>query len=382
MKKITALFLCFAMVLGMTACGGKTTQDDVSEDTSETETTTEEETYVYPESIDNFFTIKSLEGWIKLHGRQIFTEDGHLTCDWSLNGFTIRVNAKGGTFKVHYETSYNPFFVAHVDGEEVFRGECPSENTEFEFQVPAGEHTIDIYKETEVSTSIGNKVDLTGITFEGEILKREPDKDLLIEVIGDSISCGDGSLGVYTKGQKWSKEDHSATHSFTYYLQEKLDADVTLCGRGGIGLCKDAGGFTMDILYDGLCFYRDKTPFKPERIPDVIVLEMGANDGSSTCTEQEYSDKLENFIQHLRGLYGKDTAIVWVGKSVTHYESMRRIILNTGDSDKMLFAVQHDYGGAGSAALETQSAGHPDAKGQEGFADAIIKCLKQNNLVK
>ena len=55
---------------------------------------------------------------------------------------------------------------------------------------------------------------------------------------------------------------------------------------------------------------------------------------------------------------------------------------NTGDSDKMLFAVQHDYGGAGSAALETQSAGHPDAKGQEGFADAIIKCLKQNNLVK
>lgn len=386
MKRITAIILGFALVLGVTACGGgapetQPTDTENKEEITSSETT-EEETYMYPVAHDNYYVMDSLKGWIKLHGRQVFTDDGQLTCDWSGNGFTIRVKTEGTTFKVQYFATYDIYFSAHIDGVEVARPSCPSNAQTFEFEVPAGEHTISIYKEKEISTTIGDFVNLQGITFEGEILEREADKDLYFEVIGDSISCGDGSLGVYTAGEKWKNEDHSATHSFSFYMATKLNADFSIVGRGGIGLIKPAGDFTMDILYGGMFLYRgDKTKFVPERMPDFIVVEMGAND-TSASTEQEYYEKLKAFIEYLRKMYGADTPLVWAGKGERNYGSMKRIMLEKKADDPMLFAVQYDYGGAGSAALTTQTSGHPDAAGQERFADAIIKCLKDNGIVK
>lgn len=220
---------------------------------------------------------------------------------------------------------------------------------------------------------------MVSFTFAGEILPADKDKDLLIEVCGDSISCGDGAIGVYTAGQAWKKEDHSYTHSFTYYIGQKLDCDMQLCGKGGIGITKEVGGFTNDTLYDGICFYRgDKKGWKPERLPDIIILEIGAND--SSASEAEYKDKLLSFMQRLRKKVGDDIPFVWAGKNQRNHMVVQSII----SSGKIpnLYAVMHDYGGKGSAALATQTAGHPDAAGQEGFADAIIKCMKDNGLIQ
>lgn len=246
-----------------------------------------------------------------------------------------------------------------------------------EAEIPAGEHTVTLYKENGVNNEGKKTVTVTGLSFEGEFLKPEPKKDLYIEVVGDSISCGLGSLGVYTAGQKWELPDHSYTHSFTYYLSKKLDADVELCGIGGIGIAKEVGGFTIDTLYDGLCFYRgDRKANTYTREPNIIVIEIGANDTSVT-DEREFREKMRKFILAIHEQH-PDSALIWAGRSERNYGAIKTII--SEENLENMFAVIHNYGGKGSAALTTQTAGHPDAAGQEGFADAIVKVIREKIL--
>lgn len=172
MKKYIAGLLCCTLIMGMilTSCGGteETKEGTQAESLSETETetqketepettvpeTTVEETLMYPESADGVYQMGSLEGWIKLHGRQYFTKEGVLTCDWSGAGFTMNVKSEGETAKVAVTNSYGVYFSVHVNGEEIARPLIETEG-EIEIVLPAGESKISVYKETEVNPDVG-----------------------------------------------------------------------------------------------------------------------------------------------------------------------------------------------------------------------------------
>lgn len=396
MRRLSVILLSLLFLLGMTACGsgiqdaettpasGNETPVPETEDTSEEETKVEHMTEgfetVTPVAENGVYTMSALRGWVKLHGRSRFLSDGALTADLSASGFTLRVDASGGDLTVCYRNNYRLYFAVFVDGTEVLRPLCEKGEGAFSVTLTPGVHTVEVLKETEARAENGAFSEITGISVDGTILEKEPDRDVFIEFIGDSITCGDGSLGTYASGEVWSLADHSATHGFAYLAAQELGADYALVAKGGIGFIKESGGATIDPFYDTFCIYRDRTPYTPARTPDLIVLEIGANDGS-VSTEEEYYNALTAFIAKLRALYGKEIPIVWFGSSDRNYGAMRRYMLEVKKEDPNLYATQYKCKGLGSAALATQSAGHPSAEEQETIAEALVKLIREKKLV-
>ena len=316
---------------------------------------------------------------VKWIGRTMQVGTG-MTADWSCAGFEMNLWAAGGEFRVYYEAGYKCYFAFFVDGVQVDRPLLNGDDS-FAVEIPSGNHTIKLCKETEIS-SAGAGITLKAVVFDGDVLERPADKDLYIEVAGDSIACGDGSLGTYKEGEKWVLADHSGTHGFGYLTAEILDADVSVVSKGGIGVVKPAGQYNIGQLYEYVNHYRsaDKYDFDGARVPDVILVEQGANDGS-VATDDEYFEALGEFVKMLRDKWGDAPAIVWVGKRQSHYETALRLKA-ARKSDENFFVFRFAYGGSGSAALTTQKAGHPSAAEQREMAEALAAFLRENGIAK
>ena len=159
-----------------------------------------------------------------------------ITADWSGNGFEMNVSGSGGTLTVGYKSSYSSYWVVLVDGAQVWRGQAASGTGTFSATIPSGNHTVSVVKETQISTSTSAYYDLTTLAFDGTIEKAPANKDLYIEFVGDSYSCGDGALGEYEAGVAWVASHDSATNGFPWFVANELNADRSIVARGGIGL--------------------------------------------------------------------------------------------------------------------------------------------------
>lgn len=311
----------------------------------------------------------------KIYGR--CTADAvFLTMDFSASGFEMTVEADGGDMVMSYIAGCDLYVAVFVDGKQVDRPLLNSGAGELKIKLSKGTHTVMVLKETEVSTS-GQALNLLSMTFDGKILDKPADRDLYIEFIGDSIACGDGSLGVYTAGEKWLLQDHSGTHGFAYLTAKNLDADWSVFARGGIGLMKPAGDYTAGQIFSFMNRYRDSvTAYKPTRIPDVVVVELGANDDKDDTAG--FVAAYNDLVDQIRGLYGEDVKIVWTGKNTNQFKAAQYVAQQREDAN--MYAFQFAYGGSGSAALTTQSSGHPSAEEQQLFANALTSYLEKNVL--
>lgn len=308
----------------------------------------------------------------KLYGRCAIGGFG-LNMDYSASGFEMNVNALGGDMVIHYYAEYDMYVAVFVDGKQVDRPFLQTGTGDLVIPLKAGDHTVMVLKETEVNTS-GKSLQLMSMKFDGTVLEKPADRALYIEFIGDSISCGDGSLGTFVAGQKWSLEDHSGTHGFAYLTAKNLDADWSIFARGGIGLMKPVGDYTAGQMFGYMNLYRDKlTPYTPTRIPDVVVVELGANDDKNDTAG--FVAAYNDLVDQIRALYGNDVKIVWTGKNTNQYNAAQYVAGQREDAN--MFAFQFAYGGSGSGALATQSAGHPNAAEQQAFADALTAFLQK-----
>ena len=391
------LSVLLGLVLTCTGCGGGNGETKRENEASEVASMTEsvktetpaeskEETLpetteapVYPEAENGIYSMKSLEGWAKFHNRFYFLKDGSMTADWSASGFTMNVENTGEKFLIHYKSMDQVWLSVWIDDEEHFRPCIEAGEGVVAVEMEPGAHTISVYRETEISPT-GKTFNLKGVSFEGTILARPEDGEFYVEFLGDSISCGDGSLGVYRSGEVWSREDHSATHGFPFLLSRMLGADFSIVAKGGIGLLNPSGDYTIDGLYPYVTGYRDHIiTYDFKRIPDLVVFELGANDGG--YEELDYYNKMAEMIKEIRTVYGKDVPILWFGSSERFYGSMQRYMRTVKNEDPNLYALQFKYGGSGSAALSTQSSGHPSAEEQQEIADKILEFLKEKHLL-
>ena len=309
----------------------------------------------------------------KLYGRCGVNSVG-LMLDYSASGFEMNVLSEGGNMTISYAAGYDLYVAVFVDGLQVQRPLLAAGAGTLTVPLDAGEHTVMVLKETEVNTS-GLTLQLLSMRLDGTVMEKPAERSLYMEFIGDSIACGDGSLGVYTAGQKWSLQDHSGTHGFGYLTARALDADWSVFARGGIGLLKPAGDYTAGQMFGYVNRYRDQvTAYTPTRIPDVVVIELGANDDKNDTAG--FVAAYKQLLEQIRSLYGPEVKIVWVGKNMTQYNSVQ--FVNGQLQDANLFAFQYSYGGSGSAALANQSSGHPSAAEQQALADALVQFLQKN----
>ena len=320
-------------------------------------------------------TLAGLYNDMKILGRTPVDGTGISTA-WPGTGFSIKVKSEGGPLKLGVNVGNNnstlPYYCVEVDGVQVDRPVMIG-TMEYTLELTAGEHSVTVYRDSCNSPQVPCKLEY--IDFAGEVLAKPENKALYIEVVGDSIASGLGSLGTYTQGVDWINEEHSVSNSFSWYVAQDFDADVSVVAKGGIGAAKTALDKTMPDVYPYVNGYTGDVPYDFARKPDLVIVELGANDGS--FTDAEFSEGLKRVYQQIMDGYGADVKILWVGKNERFYQASKNVAAELGANHD---AVLHNYGVSGSGP-SIAGAAHPNKDEHRVYADAITKHIKDNNIL-
>ena len=331
---------------------------------------------------------------LKLSGRTI-VESGYLTAEYSGTGFETNITVtKDSEIKLVYLTNYMNKLSVFIDGEKVKTELIQPADGELFVPVTAGAHTVKVVKESQLSSTTTAYFRYKSIGFPGTVDSRPEDKELLVEVIGDSYSCGDGADARYEAGTAWTSiRDDAITKSFGWYLSEMMGADFNEVGRGGQGLDGTAAQeaqsnkVTMPILFDYVS-YGDQASgkvYETTRTPNLVVIELGANDTCNASNQSNWVSIAKNFILKIKKRYG-DVPIVWAltGQKSYFYTGLYEAF----ESDKDLSAydnlyVMYNYlNRNGSAALASQKGGHPDEIDQRKFAERLYDFIETEGVLK
>ncbi len=273
----------------------------------------------------NTYNLLEKKGYYKLLGRYEDSVKG-VTFDWTGSSIEFNLFCEGDvTLDIsHRIFSYPVYIVPIVDGQRSYEqedlikitGQGDSTITVAK-DLPRGYHNIKLVRNTEVMSSF---VDLNSISLKGTLLKAPKDGEIMIEVIGDSISCGlAGRNWPYLQGQMAYGQ---AAESFAYLTAQNLNADLrTVASSGKSTLVYDDKESLPALVYD----YQNKwksakdgeTVYKPynhsnQRDADVIFLALGQNDKRTNDNIEPLKQGLKDFANHLRDIHGEDTKIVFV----------------------------------------------------------------------
>ncbi len=338
--------------------------------------------------LDEYATpIKTAKDYIKTQGRT-YLKDGAMWLDFSASGVEFSANCEGtvalnltvNSIKNTDATYGGIYFTVIVDGVQKDRAECRITETGsvqlvLAEDLPAGNHTFEVYRQTEHR---GAEVGISSIVMNGEFNDKPEDIRLYIEFIGDSISTGYGALGVSGNDQADSPLWQDATAAYPYLTAKALGADFSDVAWSGLGCKYGYQSLTMQTVYTAQRYNYDSTTQYDftKRQPDVVVIALGTND----IANQEDASLREAGYQEMLDLVrakNPNSKIVWIGG-----------MMKTDDNE-MLEALIETNGGAAEGlyflGLTTNTAGagwHPSAAGQQVFADELVAYLNSDVLVK
>ncbi len=227
---------------------------------------------------------------------------------WSGTGFIARLSGTGLSADLSLTTSTEPYlFKAVVDGAPqpaftVAPGAAPA-TYQLATGLPAGTHTVELYRQTEGPEGDAT---LTGLTVEGGTLLEPPAGPArLIEVIGDSITCGYGALGTLNDSDCYPTE--SSWDAYGSVAARALGAEVSTIAASGRGVVRNYGGDTtgtMPMLYP-LTLANHGTLWDFHVEPQAVVINLGTNDISNSKGDpgQAFQDAYLGLIQTVRGNY-------------------------------------------------------------------------------
>ena len=301
-------------LLTLSSCGEKATADAA-------ETTAAAEVH----DMNTETTYKATAENVKLLGRTYFNED-KLYCalsgsgaEFTFNGTKCTVNVNGDSNAMNASAADNQARVGiYVNGERVIDDMVDNLRESydvFESDTPQ-DVTVSIVK---LSESPMSTISIGDIKVTGSVIKPTPDKDIFIEFVGDSITCGYGADDP-VKENHFSTKTEDVTKAYAYKTAQALDADYSMVSFSGYGIIsgysnndKKVSNQTVPQYYTKLGFsWSPNGSFVPANIdwdfsgrqPDVVVINLGTNDDSYTKTEtdrqEEYAAEYVNFIKTIR----------------------------------------------------------------------------------
>lgn len=139
------------------------------------------------------------------------------------------------------------------------------------------------------------------------------EKDIKIEFIGDSITCGYG-IDEMNENGVFSTATENFTKTYAYLTAEQLNADYSAVCFSGYGVYSGytTNGMlnsedTVPLYYDKSCFLyggRETQWDFSEFQSDIVVINLGTNDASycakSLSGRQEFTRKYTDFIRQVR----------------------------------------------------------------------------------
>ncbi|MBQ3842439.1 MAG: GDSL family lipase [Ruminiclostridium sp.] len=264
------------------------------------------------------------ENDMKLTGRGTYDEDGIYWCALSGSGFECHYKGHGLNIKLVGDKAAElpdndanqVRYALYVDGERKIDGMLDSITKTLSLE---GDIDADI-KLIKLSECAMSTLGIYPIICDG-VITPIPDKQLKIEFIGDSITCGYG-VDVSDPNISFKTATEDFTKGFAYKTAKILDADIRAFSVSGWGIVSgyvdspDKPALTDHLLppyYKKLGFsyqkFDDRDGRAPQDIdwdfgkytPDLIVINLGTND-NSWCTGHE--DRYEQYVSEYAEFLG------------------------------------------------------------------------------
>ena len=240
-----------------------------------------------------------------------------------------------------------------------------------------GEHTVRLLKLTEAT--VGMPLLLKAITLEGSGMWLPPPKlpSRRIEFIGDSITCGFGTLSD-KPSDPFTTETEDPTKTYACRIARYFHADARFISMSGRGLLRDCAGAAFRPVPEWVDFtaFCHPEPWDYTRWQaDIVVINVGTNDVAGGTPGLEFEEAAKSFLKRIRDHYPK-AWLLWVhGMMNTEMtEPIRRAVdavRSEGDSRAACFFTQpvrlHPE--------EMGACGHPNACGHARFARELIPVI-------
>ena len=272
-------------------------------------------------------------------GRTLVAQDSAVSFDWS--GVYARVAFTGGYLALEATDSGKDYFNVWIDREPSAEPDkvviIDRDTTVVLFQVRERkplQHRIVIQKRTE-----GEQGRATFRAFEADgFVQAEGVRERLIEVIGDSYTCGYGSENS-VREDPYRPEDENPAKTYADMLGRYFGADILRVAHSGQGIDRnynDAGrGWHMPQRYLQT-FDLAREPaweFSGEK-PDITVIYLGTNDFSTGRQPgfPEFKAGYVRLLQAVKAHFGEAHPILCVAPKHTldHHDYIRRVVESCG----------------------------------------------------
>ena len=309
-----ALSVIAALTLMATGCTGGKNSTDIGGESQTSEDTT---------MTLSRKTFAADEQHVKMLGRT-HTEDGILWLPHSASGVEFTMTGTSASVTLAADSycaqeAKRPRFAAYVNGERVVDEMLSQSEQSLEIFTYEQEQevTVRLIKLSEAAESTCGIISID-VTSVGDIAPT-PEKDLKIEFIGDSITCGYG-VDDEDRDHHFSTSTEDATKAYAYKTAQLLDADYSLVSYSGNGIIsgyttqgKQVKAQRVPMFYEELArssgeyngYCVSSTPWDFSKfVPDVVVINLGTNDASYTGSDkdlqQEYTDAYAEFLKKVR----------------------------------------------------------------------------------
>jgi lysophospholipase L1-like esterase len=251
---------------------------------------------------------------VRLFGRADISNPAQPRFSWSGTGFIARFSGTGLTARLNNTGAF--IFKAVVDGapRAAFTTTTGTANYDLATGLGAGTHTVELYRQTEAGQGNSQLVSLT--VAGGSLSAPPPGPGRLIEVIGDSISAGYGTLGTLADTECFSTESHWDTYQAI--AARAVGAEVSTIAASGRGMYRNYGGDMTDTLpmVYARTLMNDASPVWGFAIqPQVVVINLGTNDISNGKGDpgMPFRDAYRGFVEMLRAKYPNALIICMIG---------------------------------------------------------------------
>ncbi len=257
-------------------------------------------------------------GSVKTLGRTYFN-DGILWCALSGTGAEFTVSGADLSVTLAGDNMHGGDNRARiailVDGERVIDDMLDAPEKTYTVFEGEKEAVVTVIK---LSESPQSTIGIKSIEVTGTIAPT-PQKETLIEFIGDSITCGYG-VDDEDRNHHFATSTEDVTKAYAYIAASTLDADYSMVSFSGYGVISgytSPGSLndaqTVPQYYDKLGFsYGNGFPAADTawdfsaRQPDIIVVNLGTNDdsycGGNKDREAEYTAGYTAFLKQIRAL--------------------------------------------------------------------------------
>ena len=239
-------------------------------------------------------------------------------------------------------------------------------------------HSIILQKRTEASQGM---VTVHSLITDGKLLQAEPVKERVIEIVGDSFTCGYGAENSKPE-DPFRPEDENQNHTHGAIVGRYFDADILVAAHSGQGVNRNYNdgnrGYTMVDRYVRLfdCHPnddKDAARWQPSTFPvqpAITIIYLGENDFS--CGRQPakrfFIQDYIRLLKDIKSFYGEEHPIVCAAPRIEVFEYVKEAVEKSGLKNVT-------YTGIFSKCFlreETGSSGHPAYPAQLKIAHNFI----------